>query len=122
VVFISSVVSSLPAPEYAVYAATKAALDSFAYNLRIELGDEVAVQLIHPGATRTDMHRKAGIPPERMDTSKFPPPEQVAAQIADAIERGKPQVAIGATNKLMRWAGRNAAKLVDTVMMRGRTT
>lgn len=122
VVFISSVVSSLPAPEYAVYAATKAALDGFAYNLHIELGDEVTVQLIHPGATRTDMHRKAGIPPERMDTSKFPPPEQVAEQIAGAIERGKPQVAIGATNKLMRWAGRHAAKLVDTVMMRGRTT
>lgn len=119
IVFISSVVSSLPAPEYAVYAATKAALDGFAYNLRIELADEIAVQLIHPGATRTDMHKKAGIPPERMDTSKFPPPEVVAPQIVSAIESDKPQVAIGTANKLMRWAGRNAAKLVDTVMMRG---
>ncbi len=116
IVFISSVVSSLPAPEYAVYAATKAALDSFAYNLRIEAGDEISVQLIHPGATRTDMHRKAGIPTERMDTSKFPPADTVATQIAVAINGEQDQVAIGTTNKLMRWAGKHAAKLVDTAM------
>jgi len=40
--FISSVVSALPTPDYAVYGATKAALDGFVRNLQIEL-DRVRV-------------------------------------------------------------------------------
>lgn len=120
VVFISSVAAALPAPEYAVYVATKAALDGLAYNLRIELDDEVDVQLIHPGATQTDMHRKAGIPAERMDTSKYPTAAEVAAQIAQAVDGEKEQVTIGFANKLMRFAGKHAARLVD-VAMKGRS-
>ncbi|MGJ3240847.1 MAG: SDR family NAD(P)-dependent oxidoreductase [Anaerolineae bacterium] len=119
IVLISSVVASLPAPEYAVYAASKAALDEFGDNLRIELqGTGVAVQVIHPGATRTAMHSKIGIPPERMDTRRFPTPERVAEQIAEAIASRTPQRTLGIGNRLMRIAGKHIAGLIDFVMKR----
>ncbi|MEM6530648.1 MAG: SDR family NAD(P)-dependent oxidoreductase, partial [Chloroflexota bacterium] len=118
VVFISSVVSSVPTADYAVYTATKAALDGFAYNLRIEHGDEITVQVMHPGATRTDMHRKIGITPADMDTSKFPLPEDVAAQIAAAVDRDARKAVIGGTNKVLHWAGEHAAWILDPLMKR----
>lgn len=72
-VFISSVLSVLPGPEYAVYSATKSALNGFVRNLRIELIESgVALQMIYPGATRTGIHAKSGVSQERMDWEKFP--------------------------------------------------
>ncbi len=115
-VFISSVASAMPVPDYNVYGATKAALDAFAYNLRIELRDDVTVQLIHPGATRTDMHRKAGITADDMDTSKFTPAETVAEKIVAAVDKGSKQASIGASTAPLRWAGKHAARLIDTAM------
>lgn len=119
-VFISSVAAALPTPDYTVYAATKAALDGLAKNLRIEF-DDIDVQLIHPGATRTDMHRKSGVPAGELDTSKYPSAAEVAVQIADVIESNRSQAAIGWTNKLLRWAGTHAARLVDVGMRRAGT-
>ncbi|HMP43190.1 MAG TPA: SDR family oxidoreductase, partial [Roseiflexaceae bacterium] len=78
VVFIGSVAAALPVPEYAVYGASKAALEGFARSLRIELRGQVGVQMIHPGATQTGMHAKAGVPPERIAWQRFAPPERVA--------------------------------------------
>jgi len=88
VIFIGSVAAALPAPDYAVYGATKAALEGFARSLRVELRGRVGVQVIHPGATRTGMHAKAGAPLERMGWTDFPPPERAARQIVRAIAGG----------------------------------
>ena len=107
IVFIGSVVAALPAPDYAVYGATKAAIEGFARSLRIEQRGHVGVQVIHPGATRTAMHAKIGAPLERMGWQRFPPPARVAAQIAKAIDGGKPVATIGAVNRLLRFAGRH---------------
>ncbi len=104
-VFISSVASALPAPRYAVYAASKAALDSFASNLRIEQRGRVRVQVIHPGATRTAMHDKVGAPPGPLARRLYAPPERVAAQIVRAVERGHPTVTLGVGNRLLRALG-----------------
>ena len=46
---------------FATYAATKAGLDGFARSLRSEWQDRADVMIIHPGPTRTDMHKKAGL-------------------------------------------------------------
>lgn len=119
-VFISSVAANLPAPDYAVYGATKAALDSFAYNLRIEQQGAIMVQIIHPGATRTAMHAKSGAPIRRMNVQHFPAPAHVAAQIAHAIEAGKQEATIGAANRLARFAGQRFGGVVDWVV--GRVT
>ena len=104
-VFISSVAADLPGPRYAVYTATKAALDGFARNWRAELradGSGVTVQMIHPGAVRTAMHAKSGADPAALGWERFPPPEDVAADIEAAILRSPRDVTIGAANRLAR--------------------
>ncbi len=119
VIFIGSVAAALPAPDYAVYGATKAALEGFARSLRVELRGSVGVQVIHPGATRTAMHAKIGAPLERMGWRRFPPPERVAQKIARAIESGDAVSTIGAGNRLLRLAGRHLGGLVDRAVARG---
>ncbi len=117
VVFIGSVAASMPTPDYAVYTATKAGLEGFARSLRVELGQQVRVQIVHPGATRTGMHAKIGAPLEAMGWQRFPLPEQVAKHIAHAIKRGKPIATVGLKNRVLRLAGRHLAGLVDRVAM-----
>jgi short-subunit dehydrogenase len=58
VAFISSVHSALPTPDFAVYTATKAALDGFARNLRLEERGAVDVVVLWPGPTRTQNARQ----------------------------------------------------------------
>jgi short-subunit dehydrogenase len=118
VVFISSVAAGLPAADYAVYVATKAALDGFARNLRIELGDALPIQVIHVGATRTGMHRKAGVDPARMDWTRFPPAEDVAAKIALAVERNRAEVTLGAANWILYRSGLWLGAVIDRLLMR----
>lgn len=115
VVFIGSVAAALPAPDYAVYGATKAAVEGFARSLRVELRGRVGVQVVHPGATRTGMHARAGAPLERLGWSRFPTPERVARQIVRAIEGGAPVATVGLGNRLLRLAGRHLGGLVDRV-------
>lgn len=116
VVFIGSVAAALPAPQYAVYGASKAAIAGFARSLRVELrGTGVAVQTIHPGATRTAMHAKIGAPLAQIGHRRFPPPERVAAQIVSAIAGTAPTVVIGVGNRLLYAAGRRLGALVDRV-------
>jgi short-subunit dehydrogenase len=118
-VFISSVVSALPGPEYAVYTASKAALDGLARSLRTELRREgVAVQCIYPGATRTSMHARSGAPLDKLGWQRFPPPEKVAARIARAIDSSRESVTIGAGNRLLQLAGRHAPGIVDSLLRR----
>ena len=118
IVFISSVVSSLACPEYAVYGATKAALDGFARSLRVELQNAVQVQVIYPGATRTGMHAKSGLQKDVVDWERFPPAEDVAHKIANAIDSKKKTAVIGAGNWLMRFGGRYLASVIDQAMRR----
>ena len=116
IAFISSVATVLPTADYATYTATKAALDGFARSLRIELAGQVEVQLIHPGATRTPMHQKIGIPLEVMNWEKFPPASEVAAQIGQAISTPRRQVAIGGKNKALRLLGKTFPNLLRRMM------
>ncbi len=116
VVFVGSVASALPGPEYAVYAATKAALDGFAWSLGIELAGSVAVQVVQPGGTRTGFHARVGVPPEVAGRWRLASPEEVAAQIARAIAGRRRAVVLGVGNRLARAAGRYAPGLVDRAM------
>lgn len=115
-VFISSVVAGLPGPTYAVYTATKAALDSFVCNWQIELQADhspVQAQLIRPGATRTQLHAKSGADPQAMGWDRFPSPESVAQQIVRTINTKRRAVTLGLRNHLLYTAGRQFPTLLD---------
>jgi short-subunit dehydrogenase len=85
--FVSSVHSVLPTPDFAVYTATKAALDGFARNLRIELRGDVDVLLLWPGPTRTGMHAKSGMPAASIHPARQMAVEVAAERMARAIAR-----------------------------------
>lgn len=102
IVFISSVHSALPTPDFALYTATKAGIDGFARGLRIEEHGKVDVLVVWPGPTRTQMHAKSGVPPERLRNRRYASPEAVAVAIATAIQRRR-SCAVGIGNELLRW-------------------
>ncbi len=114
-VFIGSMAHAFPCPDYAVYAASKEALNALGRNLRIE-GD-LNVQVIHPGATRTGMHRKIGLAPEQAEG--FSPVDRVADQIVRAMDGRRLVVTVGLANAWGRFLGRFFDGLVDALMRRG---
>lgn len=113
VVFVSSVASVMPTPDYAVYTATKAALDGLARSLRVEWQGRVEVQTIWPGATRTGMHAKAGVRREEMDWTRFPSAESVAVKMVGVMDGPRPGGTIGVSNKILRLIGRTVPSLVE---------
>ena len=121
VLFVSSVATAVPTPEYAVYGASKMALEGFARSLRIEWQGQVTVQTIRPGATRTGMHQKIGLTQAQMNWDKFPAAETVAQQIIRAIEQKQPSTTIGLDNQLLSFVGRNGRVLLDPLLRRSAT-
>lgn len=69
---------------FPAYAASKAGLHGLARALRAEWAGRVAVQAVHPGPTRTEMHAKAGHDPGRLRTI-FVPADRMAAMLEGAI-------------------------------------
>jgi short-subunit dehydrogenase len=116
IVFVSSVHSTLPAPDFAVYTATKAALDGFARNLRVEERGVVDIIVVWPGPTRTQMHAKAGVPRNRIRAARYPTPEAVAARAVAVIERRQSR-ALGAGNRLLRAVSVHARPLIDSMLL-----
>ncbi|MBW7883343.1 MAG: SDR family NAD(P)-dependent oxidoreductase [Caldilineaceae bacterium] len=120
-VFISSVAAAIPAPDYAIYSATKAALDGFVHNWRTELRaaqSGVTAQLIHLGATRTNMHAKSGADPAALGWERFPPPAEIARKIAKTIAGPAAPATIGLGNRLVYWTGRKVPQLMDRLAPR----
>lgn len=69
---------------FPTYAASKAGLHGFARALQAEWQGRVAVQVIHPGPTRTQMHEKAGYDPGAA-RAIFLPVVSVATMMEGAI-------------------------------------
>jgi short-subunit dehydrogenase len=116
IAYVSSVHSALPAPQFAVYTATKAALDGFARSLRVEEQGRVDVIVIWPGPTRTGMHAKSGVPAERLRTTRYPQPQQVAAAALAALDRRRSRV-LGPGNRLLRAAATHGEQVLDTLLL-----
>ncbi len=85
VVFIGSIAAFVPAPRYAVYAATKAAIDGFARSFMSEMSGRIIVQVIHPGPIRTAFHERAEA--RDVDGTRFPTPAAVADRVLNAMQR-----------------------------------
>ena len=95
---VSSLASTLPMPDLAVYAASKAYVTSFSEALAIELAPEgITVSCVCPGPTPTNFSKSA----KRSDGSDTNrdgqallriPPSQVVREALGALEHGRPCV------------------------------
>lgn len=114
IVVVSSVVAFHATPRYAVYTATKRALEGWARNLRIELEGKVRVQVLAPGAIRTAMHSKTGMPESR--SRRFASPEKIAAACFKAMIRDDHDRTIGGgVNGLVRGAGQRFGGMLEAL-------
>ncbi len=90
ILFTSSIVSQMPSPFQAVYAASKAFVHSFAEAIRNELKDTgITVTALMPGATDTNFFDRAGLEDTKVGAAKKDDPAKVAKQGFDALMAGK---------------------------------
>lgn len=96
-----SIAGFMPGTYQAVYNASKAFLDSFAFALRHELKDTgVSVTCLMPGATETEFFERADLMDTKIGTAKKADPADVARQGFDAMMAGEGDVIPGWQNKL----------------------
>jgi short-subunit dehydrogenase len=123
IVFISSITALLPCPEFAVYAAAKAAAEGFLRSLRVELEGQVEVQVLRLGAVRTEMHSKCGMNPAEIGWERFPTPEKIAERIDRLLEGPPVWRTLGAGNRALGALGRNLPRIVERMQAkRSRST
>jgi short-subunit dehydrogenase len=120
ILFVGTVADAFPCPDFAVYAATKAALAGFARSLRVELAGRVRVQVVRPGGTRTRMHEKAGMPSALSDGKRWPSADSVARRILGALDRGSRQRTLGVANRIARGVAIHLAGPLDALARRSR--
>jgi short-subunit dehydrogenase len=100
---LASVVSKTPAPEFCVYAASKAFILSFSEALSKELENtKITITALIPGRTDTDFFHKA----DMVDTKEYQDhsladPAEVAKDGYEALMSGDHRVVSGVKNKVM---------------------
>jgi uncharacterized protein len=100
---LASVVSKTPAPEFSIYAASKAFVLSFSEALAQELEEtNITVTALLPGRTDTDFFYKADMTDTKeYQDHKLADPSEVAKDGFEALMSGKSRVISGAQNKMM---------------------
>lgn len=89
-VFVSSVLGELPAPEHAVYGATKFAVTAFGESLAYELqGRGVEVTVVEPGLVRSEFADVSGTPRVRFEQLPSKSSAQAAAAVLRAMAGGR---------------------------------
>ncbi len=92
----SSLAADMPGPYYAVYAASKAFVQSFAEALREEVADfGVTVTALQPGATDTNFFKRADMLNTKAGAGKKDDPADVAKDGFEALMAGKDHVVAG---------------------------
>jgi short-subunit dehydrogenase len=81
-VFTASAMAKLPLPGYALYSATKAALDGFAYSFNFEKDRNFHLVVVYPIATKTEFFKTAG------EGTPVPFPTQTPQQVAQEVIKG----------------------------------
>lgn len=96
VLMTSSIAATMPGPYYAVYAASKAFVQSFAEGVRSELdGTGISVTALLPGPTDTEFFERADMEDTRAGTGPKDDPAEVARDGYEALMAGKHQVVAG---------------------------
>jgi hypothetical protein len=116
-VFVSSLSQFVSYPGAAVYAASKAALASYARSLSVALaGRGTHVLTVFPGPTRTSHARRHA--PDNRSEHKRMPPEQVADAIFTAVRARRRVLVPGVANRLFAAVGRLFPRAADFVMQK----
>lgn len=93
VLFTSSIAGTMPGPLLAVYAASKAFVESFAQAIRNELQDTgVSVTTLLPDATETEFFERANMEDTEVGVSEKDHPADVAKEGFKALMEGKDHV------------------------------
>ena len=101
ILFTGSIAGFMPGSFQAVYNATKAFVDSFAFALRNELEEtKVTVTCLMPGPTDTEFFERADMMDTSVGQAKKDDPAMVARVGYDAMMRGDGDVVSGWKNKL----------------------
>jgi uncharacterized protein len=120
VLFTSSIAATMPGPFEAVYAASKAFVQSFSEAIRNELQDTgVTVTALMPGPTETNFFHRAGMDGTKVGQSEKDDAAEVARQGYEALMAGKDHVVAGSIkNKLQTMAANVIPETVKAGMHR----
>lgn len=114
ILFSSSIAALMPGPFEAVYAASKAFIQSFAEAIRNELKDTgVTVTSLMPGPTDTNFFHRAEMDDTNAGSKKKDDPAEVAKQGFEALMAGKDAVIAGSL--MTKIQGKVSAVLPDTL-------
>ncbi len=114
ILFTSSIAAIMPGPFEAVYAASKAFIQSFALALRNELSDSgISITALMPGPTDTNFFQRAGMTGTKVGREKKDDPALVAQQGFDALMAGEDHVIAG--SMMNKFQGVAAKLLPDAV-------
>jgi uncharacterized protein len=96
VLYTSSIAADMPGPFEAIYAASKAFVQSFAEAVRNELKDTgVTITSLQPGPTETNFFERAGMEDTKVGSSKKDDAADVAKEGFEALMKGKDHVVAG---------------------------
>jgi short-subunit dehydrogenase len=96
VLFTSSIAADAPGPYEAIYAASKAFVQSFAEAVRSELKDTgITITSLQPGPTDTNFFARAGMLDTKVAAGKKDDPAVVAKEGFEALMAGKDHVVAG---------------------------
>lgn len=103
ILIVGSVSGLCPMPYFALYSATKKALEQFCLALRVELKGRAKVCCVLPGAIPTRADVKAYIAAQGLwGRLAALPPEKVAAKALKAVGKNRGRVVIGFWNKCLQ--------------------
>jgi short-subunit dehydrogenase len=120
IITVSSILGAIPAPGSAIYSASKAAVDTLAQALRMELrADNIGVTDVLVGQTHTEFAEKRRGASGKV-ASKLPTmtPEKVASQIVWAMERNKRSIILRPLDRLIVVFGRFFPWIMDRIIYR----
>jgi short-subunit dehydrogenase len=103
ILFTSSLAAEMPGPYYAVYAASKAFVQSFSEAIRSELqATKVNITALQPGATDTNFFARADMLNTKAGKSKKDDPRVVALDGFKALMEGKDHVMAGSLKNTLQ--------------------
>jgi short-subunit dehydrogenase len=117
IVNIGSTFGAIAFPHFAAYSATKFALRGFSEALRRELeASGITLTHVSPRATRTGANPEAVYRLAEQAGNAVDTPESIAPRIAEAIERDRPELQIGAPERLFTRINALFPRLVDAAL------